>query len=307
MRFLPNPHWIPELRDHTGLEREVSDYVLSQAGAEEFLEPLRRAVRPGVRRLPAGGQEVSDAGGRLHRRQAPQRRHRGGTGPPAGQRRPRGQGRPPRPGARVTGTGVDDGRARVASPRGRPRAVRDAAGAGPARRARHGDRHRRRRRRFVRSAAAGMAAPGAAGRPADGAGRTDPGGRAGPALGQHVPAPVRRARGAGRPSGRQPAAGRADRDHRRPGRRARRRRGAAARPRPGAADGDAPAGHRRRRGRPGRRPGGGAPDPRPGRGGVHPRNGPPDRHRSRRRARLPASLSRRSGTPTWSPSARGPG
>ena len=37
MRFLPNPHWIPELRDHTGLEREVSDYVLSQAGAEEFL------------------------------------------------------------------------------------------------------------------------------------------------------------------------------------------------------------------------------------------------------------------------------
>jgi len=37
MRFLPNPHWIPELRDHTGLEREVSDYVLSQEGAEEFM------------------------------------------------------------------------------------------------------------------------------------------------------------------------------------------------------------------------------------------------------------------------------
>ncbi len=38
MRFLPNPHWIPELRDHTGLEQEVSDYVLSQEGATDFLE-----------------------------------------------------------------------------------------------------------------------------------------------------------------------------------------------------------------------------------------------------------------------------
>src|SRR5689334_2147424 len=38
VRFLPNPHWIPELRDHTGLEQEVSDYVLSQEGATEFLD-----------------------------------------------------------------------------------------------------------------------------------------------------------------------------------------------------------------------------------------------------------------------------
>ena len=37
MRFLPNPHWIPELRDHTGLEEPVSRYVLSQEGAGEFL------------------------------------------------------------------------------------------------------------------------------------------------------------------------------------------------------------------------------------------------------------------------------
>lgn len=37
MRFLPNPHWIPELREHTGLDREVSDYVLVQDGAEEFV------------------------------------------------------------------------------------------------------------------------------------------------------------------------------------------------------------------------------------------------------------------------------
>jgi UPF0042 nucleotide-binding protein len=38
MRFLPNPHWIPELRAHTGLEPAVSEYVLGQDGAETFVE-----------------------------------------------------------------------------------------------------------------------------------------------------------------------------------------------------------------------------------------------------------------------------
>ncbi len=38
MRFLPNPFWIPELRDHTGLEQPVADYVLTQEGASEFLD-----------------------------------------------------------------------------------------------------------------------------------------------------------------------------------------------------------------------------------------------------------------------------
>jgi RNase adapter protein RapZ len=38
VRFLPNPHWIPELRDLTGRDAEVRDYVLSQEGAEEFLD-----------------------------------------------------------------------------------------------------------------------------------------------------------------------------------------------------------------------------------------------------------------------------
>ena len=37
MRFLPNPHWIPELRPRTGLDAEVADYVLGQEGAEEFV------------------------------------------------------------------------------------------------------------------------------------------------------------------------------------------------------------------------------------------------------------------------------
>jgi UPF0042 nucleotide-binding protein len=38
VRFLPNPFWIPELRDQTGETAEVRDYVLSQQGAMEFVE-----------------------------------------------------------------------------------------------------------------------------------------------------------------------------------------------------------------------------------------------------------------------------
>jgi UPF0042 nucleotide-binding protein len=38
MRFLPNPHWIPELRPRTGLDPEVAEYVLGQPGAVEFVE-----------------------------------------------------------------------------------------------------------------------------------------------------------------------------------------------------------------------------------------------------------------------------
>ncbi|CAN5399404.1 RNase adapter RapZ [soil metagenome] len=38
VRFLPNPYWIPELREQTGEDAEVSDYVLSQESAPEFLD-----------------------------------------------------------------------------------------------------------------------------------------------------------------------------------------------------------------------------------------------------------------------------
>ncbi|SCG68733.1 UPF0042 nucleotide-binding protein [Micromonospora siamensis] len=36
-RFLPNPYWVPELREHTGREEAVSAYVLGQEGADEFV------------------------------------------------------------------------------------------------------------------------------------------------------------------------------------------------------------------------------------------------------------------------------
>ena len=38
MRFLPNPHWVPELRELTGRDAPVADYVKSQPGAAEFLD-----------------------------------------------------------------------------------------------------------------------------------------------------------------------------------------------------------------------------------------------------------------------------
>jgi UPF0042 nucleotide-binding protein len=37
-RFLPNPHWVPELRPMSGLDGPVREYVLGQPGAKEFLD-----------------------------------------------------------------------------------------------------------------------------------------------------------------------------------------------------------------------------------------------------------------------------
>jgi RNase adapter protein RapZ len=43
-RFLPNPHWIPELAPQTGRDAAVIDYVLSQKGATEYMDAFVRAV-----------------------------------------------------------------------------------------------------------------------------------------------------------------------------------------------------------------------------------------------------------------------
>lgn len=39
-RFLPNPHWIEELRPMSGLDAPVSDYVLQQEPAQHFLKDV---------------------------------------------------------------------------------------------------------------------------------------------------------------------------------------------------------------------------------------------------------------------------
>ncbi|MBQ4473715.1 MAG: hypothetical protein IJR36_03895 [Lachnospiraceae bacterium] len=50
MRFLPNPYWVEELRDHNGLEPEVAEYVMSSGEGEIFLrqaETLLSWMLPG--------------------------------------------------------------------------------------------------------------------------------------------------------------------------------------------------------------------------------------------------------------------
>jgi UPF0042 nucleotide-binding protein len=49
-RFLPNPHWVDELRPQTGLDAPVRDYVLGQPAAGEFLDNLETML---VQLLPA--------------------------------------------------------------------------------------------------------------------------------------------------------------------------------------------------------------------------------------------------------------
>jgi UPF0042 nucleotide-binding protein len=46
MRFLPNPFWVPELRSLSGLDATVSDYVLAQEGATEFVDRYLLALEP---------------------------------------------------------------------------------------------------------------------------------------------------------------------------------------------------------------------------------------------------------------------
>ena len=38
VRFLNNPHWVPDLRPLTGLDPAVRDYVLASEGAQEFID-----------------------------------------------------------------------------------------------------------------------------------------------------------------------------------------------------------------------------------------------------------------------------
>ncbi len=78
MRFLPNPFWVPDLRDFTGKDAAVVSYVVERADAQQFLErylPVVETVGEGYLRE---GKRFMTVGDRLHRRQAPQRGDVGG-------------------------------------------------------------------------------------------------------------------------------------------------------------------------------------------------------------------------------------
>lgn len=44
VRFLPNPHWVDNLRRHSGQHPDVRDYVLGQPGAVEFLDSYHQLL-----------------------------------------------------------------------------------------------------------------------------------------------------------------------------------------------------------------------------------------------------------------------
>jgi len=44
MRFLPNPHWVDDLRPLTGLDEPVRDFVRSQPSAEDFLDQYEKLL-----------------------------------------------------------------------------------------------------------------------------------------------------------------------------------------------------------------------------------------------------------------------
>ena len=78
-RFLPNPHWVDELRPLTGRDAAVRDYVLGLPETKEFLAELDRLFDAAAPRLRERGQVVPARRARLHRRPAPVGRHRRGA------------------------------------------------------------------------------------------------------------------------------------------------------------------------------------------------------------------------------------
>ena len=108
VRFLPNPHWVPELRPHPGTDPAVRDYVRGNELYAHVPGTARGVARRVAARIRRRGQELPHDRDRLHRRASPIRgRGRGarrvdpGSGPAGGPRasRPRARlaGRRPSP------------------------------------------------------------------------------------------------------------------------------------------------------------------------------------------------------------------
>jgi RNase adapter protein RapZ len=55
-RFIQNPYYVPELREHSGLTAQVRDFVLAQPGAEEYLDHIQRLLEFGIPAFAAEGK-----------------------------------------------------------------------------------------------------------------------------------------------------------------------------------------------------------------------------------------------------------
>ncbi|MGH3319678.1 MAG: RNase adapter RapZ [Streptosporangiaceae bacterium] len=61
-RFLPNPHWVPELQPYTGRDEPVRSYVLGQPGAKEFLDAYGEVLHTLVRGYRREGKHFATLG-----------------------------------------------------------------------------------------------------------------------------------------------------------------------------------------------------------------------------------------------------
>ncbi len=62
VRFLPNPHWDPELRPQTGLEEPVREFVLSNPDTQEFLSRTESLLEFLLPRYEAEGKTYLSVG-----------------------------------------------------------------------------------------------------------------------------------------------------------------------------------------------------------------------------------------------------
>lgn len=62
VRFLPNPHWVEELRELTGLDPEVSSYVLGDPAAAEFVDRVESLFEFLLPRYEAEGKSYLSVG-----------------------------------------------------------------------------------------------------------------------------------------------------------------------------------------------------------------------------------------------------
>lgn len=56
VRSLPNPYYDPELRSHTGLEKDVQDYIFKEEQAEQFYREIRDFVQMSAARSRDSGR-----------------------------------------------------------------------------------------------------------------------------------------------------------------------------------------------------------------------------------------------------------
>ncbi|MGD2044475.1 MAG: RNase adapter RapZ [Acidimicrobiia bacterium] len=62
VRFLPNPHWVPELKDLRGTHQPVSDYVLTSEGAKEFVDRVDELLEFLIPRFQSEGKSYLSIG-----------------------------------------------------------------------------------------------------------------------------------------------------------------------------------------------------------------------------------------------------